>query len=212
MIVLVIDPTNTFLKAISAAEVPIVQNRSLSVATQEVDSITVVKCTLTSAGHSRNIVFRNMIVFRLKRSKFKTNDDVRTRTMKWLNKSYPRKNKVAGILYLHPIFRQEDPKHLRVLEEGFGDWKILLATTRWNLVDPAKGSRYEEELRTNDWKPMIERGSNMIRLEYTVASGLRTLHMLNDWLSKNVGIVAAIACDLSHSSTLIDYPSPPITT
>jgi len=143
-----------------------------------------VKFTLLYPEGSHNIVFINFAhhadARRRSPRKFLAADDIRKDITKRLDKSYPRKYKVAGILYLYPISSGRAPSrtHLEIFEEGFGDWKVLLATTWWHLIDPAKGSRQEEELRTRHWRSMIERGSDVIRLDYTVASALQAADRL----------------------------------
>lgn len=56
-------------------------------------------------------------------------------------------------------------KNLRVFEKLCGeDFKgIVLTTTMWNDVDEDEGERRENELRTEFWKCMINRGSSVKR-------------------------------------------------
>lgn len=40
---------------------------------------------------------------------------------------------------------------------------VILATTMWDQVQPDVGSKRENQLQTEFWKPMIERGSRVAR-------------------------------------------------
>jgi len=185
IIVFIMDTSQSFLKQMNVTgALP----HNPSVSRGEIGGKKFVQFTLASPEQSRNIVFLDFNHYAERPEKLRPTDNIQAHAIKWLDKSYPRKYKVAGILYLHPVVNGVRPPgiHLTTLEVGFGDWKVLLATTFWHLVDPAKGSRQQEEFRTRFWRPMIERGSDIIRLDYTVPSALRAVDHLLDG-SGNVG-------------------------
>lgn len=92
--------------------------------------------------------------------------------LRWLEESAASGKKLNGILYFHRII---DPKasgvarqNLRLFRKLCGDdnlASVLLVTTFWNEVDPKLGERRELLLqRAPDfWKPMIDRGSSVVR-------------------------------------------------
>ncbi len=90
----------------------------------------------------------------------------------WLNKSYQRKIRLTGIIYLHRII---DPrlggaarKNLEMFkklcgEDTFG--AVILATTMWERVAAEDGNRREQELRSTDefYKSMLDNGATLLR-------------------------------------------------
>ena len=72
---------------------------------------------------------------------------------------------MTGLLYFHRIFdnrmARTQLENLRVFEKLCGeDFRgIVLTTTMWDWVDEDEGKNREEQLRTEYWKAMIERGS-----------------------------------------------------
>ena len=76
---------------------------------------------------------------------------------------------MTGLLYFHRIvdnrMARTQLENLRVFEKLCGeDFRgIVLTTTMWDWVDKDEGEDREEQLRTNYWKAMIERGSSVQR-------------------------------------------------
>jgi hypothetical protein len=99
--------------------------------------------------------------------------------------SYAKKNKVAGILYMHRI---TDPRmtesplvHLLSFEKLCREdltKRIILATTMWKHVNEEKGLQREAELRRTYWKTMIDRGSEVVRFEDTAESAWSIVRLL----------------------------------
>jgi hypothetical protein len=102
-----------------------------------------------------------------------------------LFQSYDRKNKVAGILYLHRISDvrlTESPfAHLMMFQQSWDCYvlpqSVLLATTMWSQVDPATGDHREEKIR-GVWEKMIALGSGMTRFDHTTESAWKIVDLL----------------------------------
>jgi hypothetical protein len=102
-----------------------------------------------------------------------------------ISRSYDRKNKVAGILYLHRISDvrlTESPfAHLMMFQQSWGGnvlpQRVLLATTMWSQVDPATGDYREEKIR-GVWEKMIALGSGMTRFDHTTESAWQIVDQL----------------------------------
>jgi hypothetical protein len=71
--------------------------------------------------------------------------------------------------------------HLKTFETLCGpdfQRRTLLVTTQWDLVDKERGKRREDELRTKYWRPMMARGSGMLRFDNTTESAWRAVNLL----------------------------------
>ncbi|KAI9573234.1 hypothetical protein HD554DRAFT_2167507 [Boletus coccyginus] len=97
---------------------------------------------------------------------YKSDLDILDLISEWLNSSYKGQKLFSGILYLHRIInnRMADTllKNLRVLGKLCGGdvlEKVYLTTTMWDEVDQSVGERRLEELKSNDWKAMIDQGA-----------------------------------------------------
>lgn len=104
----------------------------------------------------------------------------------WLEQSFRRGEKLTAILYLHRII---DPRMAGSPLRNFGMFQklcgsdffpnIVLGTTFWGRCDandPGLAERREQELETNFWGTMIQKGSEMVRIPETrwLARGLLT--------------------------------------
>ncbi|KAG6840201.1 hypothetical protein C0991_008259 [Blastosporella zonata] len=89
----------------------------------------------------------------------------------WLARSYEANMKLAGIIYLYDIshtrWERSSGRSFNLFEKLCGEAatkKIVLATTMWDKVTPEDGDRREQELRSDIWKDMVERGSTIHRV------------------------------------------------
>jgi hypothetical protein len=91
----------------------------------------------------------------------------------FMETAYRARVKLTAIIYLHPIIndRLEGSAldNLSMFRKLCGPKfypNVVLATTFWGNVDPAVGSRRENELKETDefWGSMCKRGSEVIRL------------------------------------------------
>ncbi|KAF9449507.1 hypothetical protein P691DRAFT_852465 [Macrolepiota fuliginosa MF-IS2] len=95
---------------------------------------------------------------------------------KWLEKTYRKKIKLTGILYLHRITDNRMAgtplRNLRLFGELCGDvamGRVALVTTMWDkLRRPEAGEKRENELRENFWRGMLEKGSTVSRFDNTL--------------------------------------------
>jgi hypothetical protein len=103
---------------------------------------------------------------------YKSDTDILKEIADWLSTAYEEKIKLAGIVYLHRI---EDVRlggaamrNLRMFKALCGDnslASVVLATTRWQNVDPDEGLQREQQLCSSPkmWKRMIDFGSKVMR-------------------------------------------------
>ena len=105
---------------------------------------------------------------------------------------------IAGLIYLHDIsqLRLSATVHknldlFRVLCGEDAITRVVLATTKWNRVDPAVGEQRELELKKELWGNMMTAGAQSVRFEGTHESActiIRTIprkymdnwHPIND--------------------------------
>ena len=90
----------------------------------------------------------------------------------WLSMSFQNGIKLSGIIYLHRI---TDPRmtgsmrrNLLMFKKLCGEKSfssVVLATTRWSMVDEATGTAHEEELKNTEafWGHMYKKGSKVFR-------------------------------------------------
>ncbi|KAF9450922.1 hypothetical protein P691DRAFT_757794 [Macrolepiota fuliginosa MF-IS2] len=90
----------------------------------------------------------------------------------WLRKTYERDVKLTGLIYLHRItdnrMAGSPLKNLRMFGELCGDVamnQVILVSTMWEKMRADIGAGREAELKDKFWKPLIERGSGVARLE-----------------------------------------------
>ncbi|KAH0828987.1 hypothetical protein J3R83DRAFT_2432 [Lanmaoa asiatica] len=101
---------------------------------------------------------------------FKSDLDILSMISDWLNSSYKKKKLLSGILYLHRITDNRMAgtplKNLRVFRKLCGKdalENVYLTTTMWDEVDPMVGERRLDELKTDYWKTMMNRGAHVAR-------------------------------------------------
>ncbi|KXN81688.1 hypothetical protein AN958_03935 [Leucoagaricus sp. SymC.cos] len=108
---------------------------------------------------------------------------------KWLLGKYKAGTKLSGVLYMHRITDNRMPSSaVRTLSvfrnicgaDAFPN--VGLITTHWDdvgaLTDQAQCWKREEELRHHFWKPMIEKGSQVLQFDNTFASAWRIIDSL----------------------------------
>ena len=85
------------------------------------------------------------------------------------------------MLYLHRISDDRvagsSLKYFRLFEKLCGEdfSHIVLTTTVWDEVDEQVGTAHEQELMSDFWRPMIERGASVKRFLYTRESAFEIL-------------------------------------
>lgn len=115
-----------------------------------------------------------------------SDSEILRRISVWLASSYHSKMKVAGVLYLFPIFpnriTRNDKANLKVFHQLCGDGaldKVRMVTTKWALSPRTKEGEFavamqrESELESEFWKEMIDGGSQLSRLDEDCDSALR---------------------------------------
>ncbi|KAH6917874.1 P-loop containing nucleoside triphosphate hydrolase protein [Coprinopsis sp. MPI-PUGE-AT-0042] len=116
----------------------------------------------------------------------------------WLASSYDTRMKVAGVVYMFPIYpnriTRNDKANLKVFQRLCGKGalaKVRMVTTKWSLCPDTKiGVSREEQLRVNFWKEMVEGGSELSRLDDNPASAI---HILEEVLGNSRYIDASLA-------------------
>jgi hypothetical protein len=85
--------------------------------------------------------------------------------------------KLGGIIYLYDISQSHmlgtTLNNMEMFRELCGDdalKAVFLTTTKWGAVDDKAGKRREEQLSSELWKPMLDRGSRICRFDHTPAS------------------------------------------
>ncbi|KAJ2914234.1 hypothetical protein MD484_g6178, partial [Candolleomyces efflorescens] len=91
-----------------------------------------------------------------------SDSEILRRIAVWLAKSYGANTKVAGIVYIHPIYpnrmTRNDCSNVKVFRKICGDAglsKVILATTRWDICPQSVGDNREKELNTNFWTNLL---------------------------------------------------------
>lgn len=96
----------------------------------------------------------------------------------WLASSYRTGTKLSAILYMHPItetrMKGSALRNLAAFKQLCGEkfyQNISLGTSCWSLVAYEDAEARERELKSHlkFWKPMIMRGSKVVRLPSTTA-------------------------------------------
>lgn len=182
IIIVVIGPTgagkSSFINIATGGSEALI-NSGLASCTEE---ITNVKCTYPGDVRGRSVVFVDTPAFN---HDTKPVDEIGRDIMKWMTKTYDRKNKVAGILYLHRItdvrLTESPLAHLLMFQQSWGGnvlpQRVVLATTMWSQVNPATGCHREEEIR-EFWGTMVALGSGITRFEDTTESAWRVVNLL----------------------------------
>ena len=99
--------------------------------------------------------------------------------------TYNNETKMDGIIYLHRIMDVMGGsaiKNLRMFAKLVGEEalsKVVLATSMWNKVlKNEDGENREKQLRLNFWNDLVDKGSNIYRLDGHKDSALRVLDAL----------------------------------
>lgn len=92
---------------------------------------------------------------------------------------------LGGAIYLHEITLSRmawgPGDHIAFAKLLCGDSglsNVLLATTKWGQVAPAKGEARERELSSKYWQEMVRNGSGMARFNLTQESALEIIDSL----------------------------------
>ncbi|OAL42937.1 hypothetical protein IQ07DRAFT_553401 [Pyrenochaeta sp. DS3sAY3a] len=108
---------------------------------------------------------------------FLSDSDVLKMIAEWLESSYRGGTKLSAIIYMHPInqprMHGSALRNLAVFKQLCGEGfyrNITLGTSCWSLVSNREAVNREEELKANIkfWKPMIARGSSVVRIPDSV--------------------------------------------
>lgn len=100
------------------------------------------------------------------------NSEILEEILKVLTYQYKNKTYISlkGVVYLHRItdmrFAGSSMETLKIFTKICGESalsNVILATTRWDEVDPVLGAAREEELRTKFWQYMLQNNSKMVR-------------------------------------------------
>lgn len=95
--------------------------------------------------------------------------------------------KLAGVLFLHSLLevrmKSGAMKNLLMFKKMVGTenlHKCRLITTKWSLQDSAISEQRETELRTNPnfWKPLLDRGAQMVRFGDSMDSAIDIIRPL----------------------------------
>ncbi|TFK24911.1 hypothetical protein FA15DRAFT_669112 [Coprinopsis marcescibilis] len=88
----------------------------------------------------------------------------------WLSASYQAKMKVAGIIYVFPIYpgkmNHHERSNIELLKELFGEdslFRVFLTTSRWKNCPADVGALREDELVNRHWKSLLKAGASMYR-------------------------------------------------
>ncbi|KAF8183961.1 P-loop containing nucleoside triphosphate hydrolase protein [Pholiota molesta] len=97
----------------------------------------------------------------------------------WLGnrKPYEKGMKLGGVIYLHDITQTRmlgtTRRNLDMFQKLVGKDAlkcVVLATTKWNLVDARIGTERQKQLKDQFWKRMVDAGSQIIRVGKDAAS------------------------------------------
>jgi hypothetical protein len=105
--------------------------------------------------------------------------------------------KLGGIIYLYDISQarlgitlNDTLNNMETFRELCDDAldAVFLMTTKWGAVDARVGKKREEELSSDFWKPMLDKGSSICRFDPTPTGAQAILNLIcanyNDKLSK----------------------------
>jgi len=139
---------------------------------------------------------------------YRKDTDILAEVADWLNKAYESNIKLTGIVYLHRI---ADPRvghatmrNIKMFQALCGDnglGSVVLATTRWDMVDHETGRRREQELceRPQMWKRMIDHGSKVFRQDRYQESALGIIQYL---INKKRRVHVRLQEEMAHGASL----------
>jgi len=138
-------------------------------------------CIVPHPDHNRRIVFVDTPGF----DDGQVNDnETWNHIIKFLANSKRKGAKFAGIIYLYDISQarfQPSQECLVMLNRLYGDAalrNVILATTKWDNVDPNRGSQRERQLRDNHWQRLLSNGSKMRQFTRTSESAWTIVNLL----------------------------------
>lgn len=117
----------------------------------------------------------------------KSDTDVLKMIAAFLETSYERGSKLAGVLYFHRIsdFRMTgiSRKNFSMFRKLCGDnalQNVVIVTNMWGEVDPSVGDAREAELIGEDifFKPVLDKGAQMARHQNTVPSAETIIRLI----------------------------------
>ncbi|KAF8183959.1 P-loop containing nucleoside triphosphate hydrolase protein [Pholiota molesta] len=95
----------------------------------------------------------------------------------WLGNSYEKGMKLGGVIYLHDITQSRmlgtTRRNLDMFQKLVGKDSlkcVVLATTKWSLVDARIGNERQKQLKEQFWKHMVDAGSQIVRIGQDTAS------------------------------------------
>jgi hypothetical protein len=112
-----------------------------------------------------------------------------SRIQAWLEAYYETGITLNGVVYLHsitsPRLHGTSVRHLQLFRRLVGDsnlGSIVLATIFWDMIEPMLGARREVELGESPvyWGVLVERGSQVMRLEHNRDSAMSILHAITE--------------------------------
>ena len=119
---------------------------------------------------------------------FRGDAEVLAGVAKWLANLYHSRQRLTGLIYMHPITEPRITgsmlKNLRVFEKMLGEGgssNMILVTSKWDLLASIdEGLPRERELCQGIWAPLIERGSRTLRFAGNKSSAMAIVnYMLN---------------------------------
>src|SRR6266540_4180864 len=109
--------------------------------------------------------------------------------------SYKRDIQLTGLLYFHRIsdnrMAGSPLKNLRLFEKLCGEQfnNIVLTTTMWNDVEEEVGNKREEELKSEFWRTMLDRGASINRFLNTRESAFDILTPIFEEVNKRSALL-----------------------
>ena len=92
---------------------------------------------------------------------------------------------VAGIIYLHDISsprvtgaNQKDFEIFQTLCGSDASQKVILATTKWDLIRQSRAEEFETQLTNDFWRDMLSHGSRIERFLGTKESARRIVDII----------------------------------
>ncbi|KAF6754414.1 P-loop containing nucleoside triphosphate hydrolase protein [Ephemerocybe angulata] len=117
----------------------------------------------------------------------KSDTDILKMIAHFLTQAYQNGKKLAGVIYIHRIsdFRMGgiSTRNFRMFRQLCGDStlkSVVILTNMWGQVGKEVGEAREHELASDDlfFKPVLDKGANMVRHDESLASAHRVLRYL----------------------------------
>ncbi|KAF9441876.1 hypothetical protein P691DRAFT_628832, partial [Macrolepiota fuliginosa MF-IS2] len=166
---------STFIKVATGAE-NIQIGDALTSCTQDIQ---VVRCCNPSLGG--DVIFVDTPGFD---DTYKPDAQILGEIADWLRETCAAGIKLSGILYVHRItdrITNTPSRNLDMFQQLCGLSalsNVILVTTNWGQFQTVdEGIKNEEGLR-NNWQPLLDSGSQMLRFEYTCTSAWNIINAL----------------------------------